>query len=152
MLRGVIKGGLLTYGCEVQHPWISKIRLKRKNREKITGSILKYLINRSFWNFLFIAICLNFKLWIHNNFVCPLHGNEKWAYFYVMEAKNGHFSVFSSFWKINWSKFFSRSHQNFFYNIWPKPTKISSKSIKLLLHKILWRFCQIGKWKFEQLH
>ena len=28
--------------------------------------------------------------------------------------------------------------------------KISSKSIKLLLHKILWRFRQIEKWKFSQ--
>ena len=33
-------------------------------------------------------------------------GMKKWAYFYVMEAKNGHFSVFSSSWKIDWSKFF----------------------------------------------
>ena len=41
-----------------------------------------------------IAIILNLNLWIHKNFVCTLHGHENWAYFYVMEAKNGHFSVF----------------------------------------------------------
>ena len=39
-----------------------------------------------------IAICL--KLWIHKHFVSQLQGHENWAYFYVMEAKNGHFSVF----------------------------------------------------------
>ena len=54
--------------------------------------------------------------------VCPLHGYEKWAFFYVMEAKNGHFSVFSTSWKIHWSKFFSRSHQKNFmifdHNLW----------------------------------
>ena len=102
--------------------------------------------------YMVIAICLNLNLWIHKNFACPLHGHEKWAYFYVMEAKNGHFSVFSSCWKIDWSKFFSRSHQKNFYDIWPQPMKISSKSIKLLLNKILWRFRQIGKWKFAQLY
>ena len=31
-----------------------------------------------------------------------------------MEAKNGHFSVFSTSWKIDWSKFFSRAHQKIF--------------------------------------
>ena len=61
-----------------------------------------------------IAICLNLKLWIHKNFVSQLQGHENWAYFYVMEAKNGHFSVFSSSWKIDWSKFFSRAHQKIF--------------------------------------
>ena len=35
-----------------------------------------------------IAIILNFNLWIHKNFVCPLHGHKKGAYCYVMEAKN----------------------------------------------------------------
>ena len=112
---------------ELQHPWISKIRCKpKKIAKKKTFFRLNFevlVINRSFWNF------LNFKLWIHKNFVCPHHRHEKWAYFYVMEAKNGHFSVFSSSWKIDWSKFFSRSHQNFFYDIWLKPMKISSKSI-----------------------
>ena len=60
------------------------------------------------------AICLNLKLWIDKKFVSQLQGHENWAYFYVMEAKNGHFSVFSSSWKIDWSNFFSRAHQNFF--------------------------------------
>ena len=61
-----------------------------------------------------IAICLNLNLWIHKNFVSQLQGHENWAFFYVMEAKNGHFSVFSSSWKIDWSNFFSRAHQKKF--------------------------------------
>ena len=31
-----------------------------------------------------------------------------------MEAKDGHFSVFSTSWKIDWSIFFSRAHQKNF--------------------------------------
>ena len=61
-----------------------------------------------------IAIILNLKLWIYKKFVSQLQGHENWAYFYVMEAKNGNFSVFSSSWKIDWSKFFSRAHQKIF--------------------------------------
>ena len=61
-----------------------------------------------------IAITLNLNLWLHKNFVSQLQGHENWAYFYVMEAKNGHFSVFSSSWKIDWSNFFSRAHQKNF--------------------------------------
>ena len=61
-----------------------------------------------------IAISLNLKLWIHKNFVSQLQGHENWAYFYVMEAKNGHFSVFSFSWKIDWSKKNSRAHQKNF--------------------------------------
>ena len=38
------------------------------------------------------------------------------------------------------------------YDIWVQLVKISSKSEKLLLHKILWHFCQIEKkWKFAKL-
>ena len=90
-----------------------------------------------------IAICLNLKLWINKNFVSQLQGHENWVYFYVMEAKNGHFSVFSTSWKIDWSNFFSLAHQNIFYDIWVQLTKISSKSEKILLDKILWRFRQM---------
>ena len=50
-----------------------------------------------------IAISLNLKLWIHKNFVSQLQGHENWAYFYVMEAKNGDFSVFF-FLLENWLK------------------------------------------------
>ena len=82
-----------------------------------------------------VAIILNLKLWIHKNFVCQLQGHENWAYFYVMEAKNGHFSVFSTSWKIDWSKFFSTRKI-----LWYLSTTFSSKSEKLLLNKILLRF------------
>ena len=99
-----------------------------------------------------IAIILNLKLWFHKNFVCQLQGHENLAYFYVMEAKNGHFSVFSTSWKIDWSIFFFSCPPEKFYDIWAQLTKISSKSEKLLLNKILLRFRQIGKWKFSQLH
>ena len=98
-----------------------------------------------------IAICLNFKLWIRKNFMSQLQGCENWAYFYVMEAKNGHFSVFSSSWKIDWSKKnLSCPPEKFLW--YAQLTKISSKSEKTLLNKILWRFRQIVKWKFSQLH
>ena len=53
-----------------------------------------------------IAIILNWNLWIYKNFVSQLEGHENWAYFYVMDAKNCHFSVFSTSWKIDWSNFF----------------------------------------------
>ena len=56
-----------------------------------------------------IAIILNLNFWIHKNFVSQLQGHEN-----VMKAKNGNFSVFSSSWKIDWSNFFSRSHQKIF--------------------------------------
>ena len=69
-----------------------------------------------------------------------------------MEAKNGHFFSFSSSWKIDWSKFFSSFPSEKFYDIWPKPYKDFIKINKNLLNKILWRFRQIGKWKFSQLH
>ena len=68
-----------------------------------------------------------------------------------MEAQNGHFSVSSSSWKFFWSKFFSCYHQKIFMIFLPQPMKISSESKNLLLHKILWRFRQIGKWKISQL-
>ena len=58
-----------------------------------------------------IAICLNLKLWNQKKFVSQLQAHENWAYFYVMEVKNGHFSVFYASCKIDWSKFFSRAHQ-----------------------------------------
>ena len=47
-----------------------------------------------------------------------LQGHENWAYFYVMEAKNDIFSVFSSSWEIDLSKKNSRAHQKKFYDIW----------------------------------
>ena len=99
-----------------------------------------------------IAIILNLNLWIHKKIVSQLQGHENWAYFYVMEAKNGNFSVFSTSWKIDWSIYFSRAHQKNFYDIWAQLTKISSKSEKLLLNKNFLRFRQIGKWKISQLH
>ena len=34
-----------------------------------------------------IAICLNFKLWIHKKFVSQLQAHENWPYFYVMETE-----------------------------------------------------------------
>ena len=61
-----------------------------------------------------IAICLNLNLWIHKKFVSQLQAHENWAYFYVMEAKNGYFSVFYASCKIDWSEFFSRAHQKKF--------------------------------------
>ena len=78
-----------------------------------------------------IAIILNLKLWIHKIFVCQLQGHENWAYFYVMEAKNGHFSGFFYLLE-NWLKyiFFSFPPEKF-YDIWAQLTKISSKSEKL---------------------
>ena len=85
---------------ELQHPWISKIRCKPKKSRKKSFFRISYevlVINRSFWNFswsLQFAWILNCEF-IHN-FVCLLHRHEKWAYFYSMQAKNGHFSVFSS--------------------------------------------------------
>ena len=126
----------------------------QKNREKI-------IFQAQFWSacnqyismkfYMVIAICLNLNLWIHKNFACPLHGHEKWAYFYVMEAKMAIFSVFYASWKIDWSIFFLVPTRKK-YDIWPQPMKISSKSIKLLLNEILWRFRQIVKWKFAQLY
>ena len=108
-------------GSELHRPWISKITTEPKKSQKkkkfFELNLEVLLLNRSLWNFTWSlqlsAICLNLNLWIYKNFVCPLHRHEKWAYFYVMEAKNGHFSVFSS-WKIHWSKFFSRAHQKNF--------------------------------------
>ena len=51
-----------------------------------------------------------------------LQGHQNWACIYVMEAKNGHFLVFSSSWKIDWSNFFSHAHQKnimiFNHNLW----------------------------------
>ena len=99
----------------IQHPWISKIK---KNREKKSFFRLDFevlLINRSFWNFLWL---LQFA-WISNcKFIRILYvhycRHEKWDYFYVMEAKNWPFFSFFFFLE-NWLKyFFSRSHQNFF--------------------------------------
>ena len=82
--------------------------------------------------------------WRQNNKMVSI----PWAYFYVMEAKNGHFLVFSTSWKIDWIIFFSCPPEKN-YDIWAQLTKMSSKSEKLLLNKILWRFRQIGKWKFS---
>ena len=66
------------------------------------------------------------------------NGGQKWpffSFFYLLE---------------NWLKyiFFSCPPEKF-YDIWAQLTKISSKSEKLLLNKILLRFRQIGKWKFS---
>ena len=76
-----------------------------------------------------IAIILNLNLWIHKHFVSQLQGHENWAYFYVMEAKNGHFSVFSTSWKLIEVIFFSCPPEKF-YDIWAQLTKISSRSEK----------------------
>ena len=65
-----------------------------------------------------------------------LQGHENWAYFYVMEAKNGHFSVFSTSWKMDWSKKKFSCPPEKIYDIWAQLTKISSKSEKKLLNKI----------------
>ena len=141
---------------ELQHPWISKITTEpKKNHEKIDfraqfWSASNQYISMKFY--IVIAICLNLNLWIHKNFACPHHGHEKWAYFYVMEAKIGHFSVFFYLLE-NWLKYFFFScPPEKFYDIWAQLTKFSSKSEKVLINKILWRFRQIGKRKFSQLH
>ena len=56
-----------------------------------------------------------------------LQGHENWAYFNVMEAKNGLFSVFLSPEKLIKSEFFSRAHQKKNYDILAQLTKISFK-------------------------
>ena len=132
----------------VQHPFSRRNKKKlRKNFFRLNLEVL--LINRSLWNLhMVIAFILNLNLWIHKNFVCPLHRHEKWAYFYVMEAKNGLFQFFLPPGKLIEVNVFFFFPLEKFYDIWPKPTKMSSKPIKLLLHKVLWCFRQIGKWKF----
>ena len=71
-----------------------KSRWNQKNREKMIFRLnFEVLLIRSLWNFT-IAIILNLKMWIHKNFVCQLQGHENWAYFYVMEAKNGLSTIF----------------------------------------------------------
>ena len=68
-------------------------KMAKKSFFRLNFEVL--LINRSFLKLLVvIAICLNFKLWIHKNFACPLHRHEIWACFYEMEAKNDHFFQF----------------------------------------------------------
>ena len=96
-----------------------------------------------------IAICLNLKLWIHKKIVSPIEWNwENWAYFYVMEAKNGHFSVFYASCKIDWSEFFSRSHQKKIMIFEHNSTKFSLKSEKLLLNKNFMTLSSNWKGKF----
>ena len=128
-----------------KQPWTKKIAKKQFFR--LNFEVL--VINRFLWNFTW---SLQFA-WIQIcEFIKKLHVYEKWAFFYVMEAQKWPFSVFSCSWKIDWSNFFFSFPPENFYDIWPQPMKILSKSIKFLLHKILWRFRQIGKWKFSQLH
>ena len=116
----------------------------------------KLLLNIILWRFRQIGKFINQNFigkklvesnFVTKNFVCPHHRHENGAYFYVMEAKNGHFSVF---WKIDWSKKNVSCSPEKIYDIWPDLQKNSSKSKYILLHKILWRFRQIGKWKFSQ--
>ena len=96
---------------ELQHSCISKITTepKKKKKKNFGLNLEVLLIDRSH---MFIVICLNLKLWIHKNILSQLQGHENWAYFYlVVEANNGHFSVFYASWKIDWSNFFSYAHQ-----------------------------------------
>ena len=111
-----------------------KSRRNQKNREKIdlqaqfwsaSNAIDLYEISHSHCNYLEFKIVNG-----HKNLVCQLQGHENWAYFYVMEAKIGHFSVFSTSWKIVWSIFFSRAHQKNFVILWAQLIKISSEVLK----------------------
>ena len=135
--------------CGINQFWATA-PMDLKNQLRTKKIAKKSIFQAQFWSasnqyismkfYMAIAICLNLNLWINKNFACSLHGHEKWAYFYVMEAKNGHFSVFSSCCKIDWNNFLSRSHQKKImildHNLW----KFHQNLIKLLLNKILWRF------------
>ena len=49
--------------------------------------------------------------------------------------------------KMDWSKILFSCQPEHVYDIWPKLLKISSKSEKLLLNKIIWRFRQVTFFK-----
>ena len=120
----------------------------------------------------FFWFCLPFLLskYSQNHIKCSrplcslpgLQGHRTTSHYYFYSTKlslllcnGGQKRAFFSFFFLleNWLKYFFFScPPEKFYDIWAQLTKISSKSEKLLLNKILWCFRQIGKWKFSQLH
>ena len=136
---------VLSYSThESQKSGASQKNGKKNHFSKLNFEVL--LINRSFWNFLWL---LQFA-WISNcEFIKILHvhfiGMKYELAFMKWRPKMIIFSVFCASCKIDWINFLFVFPPEKIYDIWPNPTKISSKSIKLLLNKILWHFHQIGK-------
>ena len=108
--------------------WTTHGSSANQKNNHFSGSILK-----CFFNEILHGHCNLLEFKFVNSFGM-LHGHEKWAYFYVLESKNGHFSVFSTVCSIK-AKFRSRSSirflASFYYYSFVSMVVVAQKTKKL---------------------